>query len=97
VGVGVGVPEGEGVGVGDPEGVGLGLALGVAEGEGVGVADELGVAVGVDAGDALGVGLFEGAMATGRLVGCGRAAKNRGGRLKVGTRSQKGARGSSAK
>jgi len=60
-------------------------------------ADEVGAADAVAVVDAAGVFDVTGSRATGRAVVCGRAAKNRGGRLKVGTSSQKGACGSSAK
>jgi len=93
--------------VGEAVGDALGDALGDAEAEAVaeGEADAdgelLGPPLGWPDGPALGEAeaaleeLWEGASATGRPLDAGRAAKNRGGRVKVGTRSQKGARGSS--
>jgi hypothetical protein len=88
----------------------LGLADGDADGLVVGDAEAVGVAEGETPGDGLpladvpepadgdGVGDGLGARATmGRAELFGRAAKNRGGRLKVGTSSQNGECGSSAK
>jgi hypothetical protein len=81
----------EAVGVGPADGVGVGDALELADGDAVGLADPEGVPVGeLEA-------LVVGASATGLGELLGRAAKNRGGRLKVGTSNQKGARGSSEK
>jgi hypothetical protein len=110
LGVGVGVGEGValGVGVGPPDGVGVGAplgdALGLADPDGFTLGDAEGFVLplgdGVLAGllpDGAGVGVERGASASGRAELFGRAAKNRGGRLKVGTSSQKGACGSSEK
>jgi len=80
----------------------VGEALGCADGDAVGLADPDGVALGeveaLDEGEALpdGAGDWVGPRATGRGAP-GRAAKKRGGRLNVGTSSQNGACGSSAK
>jgi hypothetical protein len=107
VGVGEGVADGEGDGEGDADGDGLGEPEGV--GVGVGL-EPLGVGVGVGDADADELadveddaGLegepagVEASATGGRGVELGRVPKNRGGRLKVGTSSQKGARGSSVK
>jgi hypothetical protein len=68
------------------------LADGLAEGEAAGLAGAEALV------ETLGVGEGEGRNAiSGRALLFGLAAKNRGGRLKVGTSSQKGACGSSAK
>jgi hypothetical protein len=81
VGVGVGVAPADGVGVADPLRLGDGVAVVTADPEGVALGE---------------VDVPTGPSATGRGL-FGRAAKNRGGRLKVGTSSQKGACGSSEK
>ena len=98
-GAGVGVGVGVGLAVGD--GVGRGVGAGVGAGVGVGPAVELGDALadGVASGVAVAPsdGDVVGRSATGRDELFGRAAKNRGGRLKVGTRAQNGECGSSAK
>jgi hypothetical protein len=84
----VGLADADGLAVGEAEPVGL--AVGEAPDDGLTLADELALTDGVAD--------WLGARATiGREVLFGRAAKNRGGRLKVGTRSQKGACGSSEK
>jgi len=105
--VGVGLLEGVGLADADADGVGEALALAdgdglalpegealaLVDGEGLPLADGWAVAEGFGEG----VVDVSGPSATGRVVVCGRAAKNRGGRLNVGTSSQKGACGSSAK
>src|SRR5439155_3689068 len=94
-GAGAGVRVGGGLGGGDALGVAEGEALPLGDGEPLG--DPLGLALA----DALALadveGFGVGARATGCEDGLGRAAKNRGGRLNVGTSNQKGACGSSAK
>jgi len=112
VGVGAGEGVALGVGVGPPDGVGVGAPLGLADGDALGLAEPDGFALGDAEGfvlplgdgvlagllpDGAGVGVERGASASGRAELFGRAAKNRGGRLKVGTSSQKGACGSSEK
>jgi len=102
VGVGVGVADGDGegdaLGVGDVEALGLadgdGLAPGEAEPLGLGDAEPLaeGLILGELDGDTVGL-----SATMGDRDAFGRAAKNRGGRLKVGTSNQNGACGSSAK
>jgi len=93
VGVGLAVGDGDGLPLAD------GDALGLADGEGLplGDGDPLGLALADALALAEGEGFGVGARATGCEDGLGRAAKNRGGRLNVGTSSQKGACGSSAK
>jgi hypothetical protein len=109
VGLVLGVADALGVGVAEPPGVALAEALAEAladadaeaeaEADAAADADAEGDPVGeTDAWlPSVGVAVDCGPRATGLVVGCGLAAKNRGGRLKVGTSSQKGACGSSAK
>jgi hypothetical protein len=99
----VGVGDGEALGLADGDALGLADPDGLALGDADGVALPLGAAEALDDGLALdevlldGVGVECGASATGRDELFGRTAKNLGGRLKVGTSSQKGACGSSEK
>jgi hypothetical protein len=87
--------DGEALGLADPDGEALGLAdvdgLPLGDPDVLGLGDVLPL-VGLGVGDADG----RNAISGGRVV-FGRAAKKRGGRLKVGTSSQNGACGSSAK
>jgi len=80
-------------GVGAPEGVGVDEGVGLAPPDGL--TDPLGV--GPDGAGEFWEPLADGLKATGGRLAFGLTAKNRGGRLKVGTRSQNGALGSSAK
>ena len=101
VGEALGLAEVEALGLadGDAEGLALGEAepLGLAEGGALALADRLALGDALELPDGEGLDERLGAMATSRPVPFGRAAKNRGGRLKVGTSSQNGACGSSAK
>jgi hypothetical protein len=91
--------------VGDALALADGDALGLADPEGLALGDADGLAPPLDDGLALGgvlpdgveEGVLVGASATGRAELFGLAAKNLGGRLNVGTSSQKGAWGSSEK
>jgi hypothetical protein len=100
---GLGLADGDALGLADGDALGLadpdGLALGDAEGIALplGDAEALALALADVLLEGAGVGVERGASASGRAELFGRAAKNRGGRLKVGTSSQKGACGSSEK
>ena len=89
----LGLADGEALGLADPDG----LALGDAEGFALPLGDAEALALADVLPDGAGVGVERGASASGRAELFGRAAKNRGGRLKVGTSNQKGACGSSEK
>jgi hypothetical protein len=92
VGEALGLAEGDALGLALGEAEPLGLAVGEAPDDGLALAEVLALPDGEAVADGLG------ARATiGRAELFGRAAKNRGGKLKVGTKSQKGACGSSEK
>jgi len=93
--VGVGVGEAPGVAVAEAVGAALADAKALTDADADADADAGAEGFVVGEGVAwlptAGVADDCGPRATGRLVVCGRAAKKRGGRLKVGTRSQNGA------
>jgi hypothetical protein len=97
VGDALALADGDALGLADPEGLALGDADGLAPPLGDVEALDDGLALGGVLPDGVEEGVLVGASATGRAELFGLAAKNLGGRLNVGTSSQKGAWGSSEK